>query len=197
MSWGTAASIRVALGAALLASVTGMMIRAASRANRISAANARLLTAAAEGRMDAMVAALTEGAEIDARDEYDVTPLISALRGDAPDCARFLLQRGASVTRSTKGYGNPLAWAACYGHHDLVGELLNDGADPNADSDGYYYPLRMCAMYRTESGPAIARTLIAAGADVHRVDPSGKTPADTARFVNNNAVLEVLLAHEH
>jgi ankyrin repeat protein len=189
--------VRVAVGVALLACVIGMMIYAVSRAQRISEANAGLLMAANNGRLEAIATALRNGADINVQDDYGVTPLIGAMRGDAPECARLLLHRGASVTPCAKVYGTALAWAACHGHLDLVREMLQSGADPNADSDGYGNPLQLCALCPHDSGVEVAKALIAAGADVHRRDSKGHTPAETARLANNGPVLDLLLAYQN
>ena len=58
-----------------------------------------------------------------------------ARRGDVPN-ARLMLEHGADIDAIDDQYhGTPLAWAAREAHEDMVGFLLEQGADPELPSE--------------------------------------------------------------
>ena len=94
-----------------------------------------LLSAALNGRANAVRRLLAAGADLNARDEDGDTPLhLAALGGDG-DTVKILLDAGADVSaRDDRVYWTPLLPAAARGHAGVVRQLLDAGADPNAET---------------------------------------------------------------
>ena len=111
-----------------------------------------LMWAAAEGH-DAVVRALAEaGADVRARLASGFTPLLFAVREGRLAVVRTLLEAGADANDTIpveggrrRGYGgrlppsgaSALLLAVTNAHFELAAELLDAGANPNADLTGY------------------------------------------------------------
>ena len=101
---------------------------------------------------------ITAGASVSAANELGATPLwLAALNGSAPMVER-LLDAGASPNAALKMGEQPLMTAARGGVVEVVELLLEHGADVNA---------RELERGQTALMWAVARTLIAQGADLH------------------------------
>lgn len=168
---GDAASIR-GLAAA------GANVNAAEKSKGQTA----LMWAAAENNADAVSALLASGADIDARSasgEFDA--LAFAVRGGALNATRVLLEAGADVNDQTRGGTSMLVLATLNAHYELAALLLDHGADPNADEQGWT-ALHQVAISRRWNrgfnlpGPAqtgdlngldLARRLLRAGANIN------------------------------
>lgn len=61
----------------------------------------KLLEAASNGDLESVQSALTEGANIEAKDPVDMTPLTLAVRGGHVKTLLYLLEQGAKVTNDT------------------------------------------------------------------------------------------------
>ncbi len=61
----------------------------------------QLFEAASSGDLDAVKAALAEGADLEAKDPVDMTPLTLAVRGGHAKVVLYLLEQGAKVTNDT------------------------------------------------------------------------------------------------
>jgi ankyrin repeat protein len=80
---------------------------------------------------------LDRGADVNARDEDDWTPLYSAALNGRLDFVQLLLDHGAAINPLTDIDQTPLYEASARGHVDVVRLLLERGADPNiSDRDG-------------------------------------------------------------
>ncbi|XP_011270593.1 hypothetical protein CAOG_08922 [Capsaspora owczarzaki ATCC 30864] len=81
---------------------------------------------------------LDEGADPNARDNAQWTPLHEATRYGTTDVCRLLIERDADVTAAGDGGVTALHYASHYhGNLELVALLLQHGADPRAkDADG-------------------------------------------------------------
>jgi ankyrin repeat protein len=97
-----------------------------------------LMWAAAENNADAVDALLAAGADIDTRDAAgEFSALAFAVRGGAVDSTRALLESGADVDEETRGGTSMLVLATINAHYELASLLLEHGADPNADKQGW------------------------------------------------------------
>jgi len=94
---------------------------------------ADLIAAATHGDVAAVQALLAQGAEVDAKDDGGMTPLMWASEEGHFDVVQALLTKGADVNAKTFENGmTPLMWASEEGHLDVVQVLITKGADVNA-----------------------------------------------------------------
>lgn len=101
-------------------------------------AQTALMWAAAENNADAVRRLLEAGADRDAASaggEY--TPIKFAVRAGAIDSTRALLDAGADVNETMRDGTSLLVLAVTNAHYELAGVLLDYGADPNADAQGW------------------------------------------------------------
>ena len=89
----------------------------------------QLLKGASAGDLAGVAQALAQGANVNAKDEYDNTALNWAALSGHAEVAKRLLEAGADVENKGSGGGlTPLANAASRGHADVVQILLDHGA---------------------------------------------------------------------
>ena len=97
-----------------------------------------LMWAAAANNAAAVDTLLAHGADIDARDGAgEFGALAFAVRAGALDSTRALLEGGANVEEVTRGGTSMLVLATINAHYELAALLLEFGADPNADRQGW------------------------------------------------------------
>lgn len=130
----------------------------ADAASRGAAANRLLRTAATDGALAAVDAAIANGADIK---RLPLDCIVGIAEAGHADVMARLIAAGLDV-RQTRDLA--IRHAAMYGHRDTVECLLRAGADPNA---GAGLPLR--AASNLGSMPVVEQ-LLAAGADVHASD---------------------------
>ena len=110
-----------------------------------------LMWAAAEGHADVAQELIGAGADVRARVPSGLTPLLFAVREGRTAVVRVLLRAGADVNETIpvegrrRGYGgrlppaggSALLMAVMNAHFELAADLLDAGANPNADLPGY------------------------------------------------------------
>ncbi|HEV3083500.1 MAG TPA: ankyrin repeat domain-containing protein [Gemmataceae bacterium] len=89
--------------------------------------NERLFEDAQNGKLYQAKAALAAGADPNARDQWQRTPLHWAAANGHTELARLLIEKGADPTAMDKWQNTPLHWAAAKGHTDIV-KLLEEAA---------------------------------------------------------------------
>ncbi len=153
-----------------------------------------LMIAARVGDLESVKALLDRGATVDTKDPtFRQTALMVAVRSDHADVVRLLVERGAGVNARTR-QGETPPWVLPnsvpgFGH----GIGIVRGGLPERGSR-YFIPGGLTPLlYAARDGRTeIARTLVAAKADVNQTDPNGITPLlmaisnnhmDTARFL--------------
>lgn len=165
--------------------------------------------AAAQGNRNAIEKLIEAGADLDARDEENRTPLqwaeelqqkqafgkalgvalhSSVERGDA-NLIKRLLDKGASVNVKNKDHETPLHVATRQGNAVIVELLLAKGADGNAKDWYGRTPLHVAAR---AGSVAIVELLLSKGADVNTKDVRNETPAYRA---TNPKIIELLKRH--
>jgi FOG: Ankyrin repeat len=111
-------------------------------------------------------------------------PALFALANAArADEIQDLVSRGAAVGVSHEG-DTALTRAISRGHVDVVQVLMDNGAVPAPDRDGYS-PLRRAldsfdTLFLGDRAVDMARFLLAVGEDPHLPDSDGRTPAEEA-----------------
>ncbi len=104
-------------------------------------ATRNLLRAAEDGDLDAAIAALAAGADVNARSDWQITPLHLAVT-DAHSYLTCLLIANHADVNATNEYGaTPLHWAAEKGHANSVWLLIDNGANINARNESQQTPL--------------------------------------------------------
>jgi ankyrin repeat protein len=169
------------------------LIREPGPAARDSRGNSPLMYAAALGSVDSMRLLLDGGADPNAANNFDATPLMWCA-GDAAK-VRLLLSKGAKADARSKLGRTPLLIAAYNdGAIEAARLLLEKGADVNARGKDGVSVLELAAA---ANNIELARILIAKGANVNNADEIGFTPLlDAAGNGDHNAeMVKLLIEH--
>ena len=127
----------------------------------------------------------------DARSPDGFTPLHIAAFAHNADAARALLAAGADANElATASFAQvtPLGTAATFGAAEIVGLLLDHGADTERTSDHGNTPLHSAAA---NGNRQIVELLLERGADPATATTDGRTPADLAANDEIRALLTV------
>lgn len=168
------------------------MTLAAAKPN--SEATAKLLEAAAAGDEDAILAAIAAGADVNARDADQATPIILAasqsLFGKERKIVEALVAAKAQVNAVDKDGESALMVAAAMGRDGYLRLLIqNDATIDLRDKDGW-----TALMYAADAGEwSAAKELIEAKANVNAVEKKGWTPLMMALLRGRGAVVEHLI----
>lgn len=106
---------------------------------------------------------ISNGADVDARDNYNATALLLATQYGFEDIAQLLINKDADInTKDKDGYA-PLHVAAVKGNKDITELLINNGADisPKISTVGY---TPLCLAIK-ENNKVMVELLLEAGAD--------------------------------
>jgi ankyrin repeat protein len=178
------------------AAMLALLIDAGASPDAVDAAGDTVLMAAARvGSVDAVALLLDRGARIDAVDAaYQQTALMVAARENRPDVARLLVERGAKVGLQTRIGATP-AWVLPnsvpgFGHG--IG-IVRGGLPPRGSRAPVPGGLSALHYAARDGRLDIARTLVAAGADVNQVDANGITPLVMAITNNHVGVARFLI----
>ena len=141
--------------------------------------------AAGFGDLETMKLLLDNGADVNAKNRLEGTPLHWAVRSD--EKTRLLLEHGAEINSKTQNGSTPLYLASRRrDSHSVLRLLLDRGADPNIATMNGRTPLMAAA--RDGDVPAM-KLLLAKNADATALSSSGAgTLMDAARSRNLNAV---------
>jgi ankyrin repeat protein len=97
-----------------------------------------LMWAAAENNADAIRVLVAAGANVQERSKSgSFTPLLFAVRGGHSAAVTTLLDLGANVNDAMPDGTSALIVAIINAHYETAGLLLDKGADPNADAQGW------------------------------------------------------------
>ncbi len=119
-----------ALPSTLVASFAAIALVAAQGTQ---AANELLWEASRAGDTTRINAALTQGADVNAKARYDVTPLIFAAGNGRLDAVKLLLSRGADVNAQDTFYrGRAADMAIANGYTEIAIFLVQNGSDPDS-----------------------------------------------------------------
>jgi ankyrin repeat protein len=180
-----------------------------------------LMWAAAENNAAAVTALITAGAKLDVRSAAGgFNALLFAVRAGAIDAARALLDAEAAVNDALPDGTSALVLGVTNAHYELAAVLLDYGADPNSDGQGWT-ALHQIAWSRRWNmgfnlpGPAqtgdldsleLVRKLVAAGANIdarqkqepkdgnrNKLNRIGATPFLLAAKADDVPLMQVLL----
>ena len=112
-----------------------------------------LHTAAAKGNAEQAKLLLSEGADVNCKDNGGYTPLFYAVWKKDLEMAKLLLAGGAKVNLSDHVKGTPLHYAVWFNDKDMVELLLAEGSNITAEDRYGKMPLHH-AMTGSETGLA-------------------------------------------
>ena len=169
-------------------------------------------------------ALLEKGADPNARNGLEFTPLYVAAASHQTDVMEVLLQAGASNSTQTS-YGTPLSFASLSGNVEGAKLLLSQNVQPDVPRTDGMTPLMLAAnvgctptvadlisakanVNAQDDGGETAlaqaarngfsdtvKTLIAAGADVNLADSQGETPLMLAATNGQTGIVKLLISH--
>lgn len=160
--------------------------------------NTPLFVATQFGHLDLIEQLLNNGAEINHRNQANMTALILAAGVGRDDIVAFLLSQGrhksssADPNLTTKGGSTALYVAAEYGHDDVVNTLLSYDAEIDAAIEDKSTALYIAAQ---NGFATVVEILLEEGAniDVELVDQS--TPIFSAAHRGHSKVVETLVRY--
>ena len=140
-----------------------------------------LLHACGAGHRDVAITLIEAGADLGASASNGMTPLAAAVAARRDTLVALLLERGAAVDQRLPGDATALMIAAVQGYPDIVEQLLDASADPNAVDASGHSALHAASQFGFEQNDSLrARRLFDAllkrKADVNLADGEGKTP---------------------
>ncbi|XP_050730432.1 kinase D-interacting substrate of 220 kDa B-like isoform X8 [Eriocheir sinensis] len=148
--------------------------------------------AAAKGKPDLCNELVLHGADVNAEDNDQWTPIICAAKAGHLETVGLLADHGANIHQKDMGGWTSLMWASYKGHSDLARYLLTRGADPSTQGQHHMTSLVWAAgRGHTE----IVHYLLDHGAKTNVGDKFGTTPLIWACRKGFFAIAEDLLRH--
>lgn len=147
--------------------------------------------AAQLGDMDKVKALLEEGADVNAKDENGMTPLLLAISNKQVDLAKFLIEKGADINLADRQGVVPLFRALWNKDLDMLELLLKKGADVNTKhAKSGFTALHWAAMMDSKDSVEL---ILDAGADVNAKSNTGETSLDVAAIWGVSPAMAELL----
>jgi len=159
---------------------------------RSSDGSTALLWLAHANEVDTAELLLKAGADANAANDFQVTPLSQACLNASAGFVRLLLKSGANPNTPIATGETPLMTCAKTGNSDAVRLLIEYGASVNAKEPSQNQTALMWAA--AESHPAVVSALIAAHADLKAHSKQGFTPIHFAARVGDLESVKLLLA---
>lgn len=155
-------------------------------------ADMHLLNAAYAGRMDSVLMALADSADINAKTSGGVTPLMYAAQGGFKEIVNVLLERGADPNLKPSDGRTALITAASFGQLDIAESLIRAGAqidfEDNAGATALIYAADAGDFYMTDM-------LIFYHANVNKKADDSTNALMLAAYRGNDVIAGLLLKH--
>jgi ankyrin repeat protein len=135
--------------------------------------NSKLIIAAEEGRVEEIKTLIKSGADFNAKDHNDETPLHHASKKGRTEAIITLISLGADFNAKNDIGDTPLHLASREGHAEAIRTLITLGADIDAKNDFGDTPLHNAALNRSTIA---LETLIGLGATIDAKNKKGETP---------------------
>jgi hypothetical protein len=179
------------------------LVKAAPDSDRPDVMGLGLNHAAAFGGATTIPWLVSNGADVNQNRYSDPskrsTPLFNASANGHIATVAFLLDSGAAIDKDSFDGETPLMGAASQdGHADVVALLLERGANPNAhDEQGNTALMHVAeSSYGTPAFAAVARLLLAGGADPHLRNLAGQSAKEIAVHASALDVSAVIDEHD-
>ena len=150
----------------------------------------RLLQAAFDGDISAVIQALKDSANINSTTDQGVSPLIYAAQQGHEDLVKILVHNKADIDHKTNDSVSVLLAASIFNHVGIVEFLASKGLSVNTSDNRGITPMHYTAAYGYTE---MFKKLIDLGADLNSKDEEGNTPLMTAVYVGNTFMVDSLL----
>ena len=141
--------------------------------------NEALLKAVADKRpLSDIQSLLDKGAEINAKDNREKTPLHHACEKGNPETVRMLIDAGADIHAVNNNQNTPLHLACGKGNPETVRMLIDAGADIHAVNIDGNTPLLYACMFIRVIDDGVICALVDAGADIFAENDAQQTVLD-------------------
>ena len=134
---------------------------------------------------------IDQGADIEARDEFERTPLHYACESGHLPVAQYLIQKGANIEAKNRFQETPLHAACKNGYLLAVQYFIDKGADIQAKSCNGSTPLHKACQF---GHLQIVQYLIEKGANIEAIDDERGTPLHRASCFGKIHVLKYLVS---
>ncbi|WP_172834244.1 ankyrin repeat domain-containing protein [Nitrospira japonica] len=151
-----------------------------------------LPVAAEKGDLTAVKLMLEKGENVESRDSWGHSALMSAAWAGHDEIVQVLLENGGAINGKTRQGLTPLFYAVLNGHTATARRLLDQGADPNSLWSGETTPLMVAAG---KGNKELVDALIAKGADVNARGMFQFTPLIHAAMEGHTETVQVLLTN--
>ncbi|HUV66084.1 MAG TPA: ankyrin repeat domain-containing protein, partial [Sedimentisphaerales bacterium] len=145
--------------------------------------------AAADGDIELVRSLISNGADVNAKDQRGRAALHRAANTGHVEVVRLLIEHGADVNVGDKLKRTPLEHAAVASRTEVVRLLIQEGANPNARNQNGSTPLHVAAASADKD---TVRLLIDSGADVTLRNDAGRTPLHAAMMSANAGRREIV-----
>ena len=152
-----------------------------------------LLLGAETGNIGQVKYALQRGADVNARNNAGVSPIIWASNNGHVDIVRYLLAKGANINDKSNNLRTTLIWACFWGHDKVVELLLEKGANYKVFDEDAMTPL-MAAAY-SGNRDIVDMLLEKPGIVITETNHYNGTALTIARAHGHRDVVEVLEAY--
>lgn len=151
--------------------------------------DARLIAAAGRGDLAAVIAAIDDGANLDAEDRLKRNAVFVAAFTNRAAVVRELAGRGLRIDDKDASGMTPMHAAVATGSRDALLALIDLRADVNVKDVSGRTPLHIAAA--TNQG-ALVELLLARGANAKLKDKSGTTAAALARDCGHSKLADLI-----
>lgn len=151
-----------------------------------------LIWAIREGHQGMVKLLIRYGAQVDAQNLEEQSPLSEAVICENEDIIKLLLENGADTEATDDWRLAPLHHASQIEHEKFAKVLLENGAEVNVADDFHKTPLHYACDYGHTN---VAKLLLANGAKINAIDYEGQTPLLFACHGEKEDIVKLLLKH--
>jgi ankyrin repeat protein len=135
---------------------------------------------------------IADGADVNAKDNFGMTPLHTAVRAGRTDVVGLLTANGADINAKSNAGHTPLFLAVAKGSKNIAEQLIARGAAVNTKDKFDMTPLHSAAHTGNKD---MVELLIAKGANINAISIKGHTPLTLAKASGHTEITFLLRKH--